>query len=45
VFLVREGDTISLQKNGKNNVLKVKKITKLSALVEVGTLGQVIVVR
>lgn len=45
VFLVREGDTISLQSAGQNNVLKVKKITKLSALVEVGTLGQVIVVR
>ena len=45
VFLVREGDTISLQNAGKNSVLKVKKITNLSALVEVGTLGQVIVVR
>lgn len=45
VFLVREGDTISLQGGAQNSVLKVKKITKLSALVEVGTLGQVIVVR
>ncbi|RMH37664.1 MAG: hypothetical protein D6690_02500 [Nitrospirae bacterium] len=46
VYVVRKGDTISLHEGGGlNTVLKVKEISKLSALVEIGTLGQVIVVR
>lgn len=45
VFLVRRGDTISIQAGGINTVLKIKEINKLSVMVEVGTLGQVIVVR
>ena len=44
-YLVRAGDTISLNVSGRNTVLKVKDISSLSAFVEVGTLGQVIVVR
>jgi hypothetical protein len=45
VYLVRAGDTISIQHRGASSVLKVQKITNLSVFVEVGSLGQVIVVR
>jgi len=45
VYLVRAGDVISLQSGGRNTVLKVQEITNLSVLVQIGTLGQVIVVR
>jgi len=45
VYLVRSGDVISLQSGGRNTVLKVQEITNLSVLVQIGTLGQVIVVR
>ena len=44
-YLVRAGDAISLQFGGRNVVLQVEEITNLSVLVQVGTLGQVIVVR
>jgi hypothetical protein len=45
VFLVREGDTISLQHGRTSTVLKVKKLTRGTATVEIGTLGRVVVVR
>jgi hypothetical protein len=44
-YVVREGDTVSLPQNGFNNVIKVSKIDRLSLLIEVGKLGEVIVVR
>jgi hypothetical protein len=45
VFMVRKGDTVGLQIGGRNTVLKIKDITQLSVLVEVGTIGQVVIVR
>lgn len=45
VFLVREDDTISLQHGRTNTVLKVKALQRGTAVVEVGTLGKVVVVR
>lgn len=45
IFLVRKGDTVGLQIGGRNTVLKIKDITKLSVLVEVGTIGQVVIVK
>lgn len=45
VFLVREGDTISLSRQGRNTVLKIEKIDRLSLMVKVGTLEEIIVVR
>jgi hypothetical protein len=44
-YLVHVGDTISLQRQGGETVLKVREINKLNVLVEVGTLGHIIVVR
>lgn len=45
VYLVREGDSISLHRATGNTVIKVKEVSHLSLLVEIGTLGEVIVVR
>ncbi|MBL4612381.1 MAG: hypothetical protein JKY91_01415 [Emcibacter sp.] len=45
VYVVRVDDTIGLYENGKNTVVKVRAINDLSVVVEVGTLGQVIIVR
>lgn len=45
VFLVREGDTISLSRQGRNTVMKIEKIHRLSLMVKVGTLEEIIVVR
>jgi len=45
VFLVREGDTFSVRSAGKNVVVLVKEINNLSLMVEMGTLGEVIIVR
>lgn len=45
VFLVREGDTISLSRQGRNTVMKIEKIHRLSLMVRVGTLQEMIVVR
>lgn len=45
VFLVREGDTISLSRQGRNTVMKIEKIDRLSLMVKVGTLEEIIVVR
>ena len=45
VFLVREGDTISLRSAASNTVIKITEIGALSVVVEAGTLGEVIVVR
>lgn len=45
VYVVRTSDTISLQQGTASTVLKVKNITDSSVIVEVGTLGQVIIVR
>ncbi|MEW5057141.1 MAG: hypothetical protein AB1Y25_05910 [Cycloclasticus sp.] len=45
VFLVREGDTFSVRSAGSNVVVLVKEINNLSLMVEMGTLGEVIIVR
>ena len=45
VFLVRQGDDISLQQGTSNLVLRVVSVTHRSVVVEAGTLGHVIVVR
>ena len=44
-YVVREGDTVSIPSGGMNNVIKVTQIDRLSLLIEVGKLGEVIVVR
>lgn len=43
--IVREGDTVGLQQLGSDAVVKVLRVDRLSLVVEVGTLGQVIIVR
>ncbi len=45
VYVVREGDTVGLHRLGKTSVLKIVGVTELSVVVEIGTLGEVIVVR
>lgn len=45
VFLVREGDTVSFSRQGRNVVMKIEKIDRLSLMVRVGTLQEIIVVR
>lgn len=45
VFVVRKGDIIGLPNGGSDNVIKVNEITDLSVVVEVGSLGQFIIVR
>ena len=45
IFLVRQGDDISLQQGTSNLVLRVVSVTHRSVVVEAGTLGHVIVVR
>jgi len=45
VYLVREGDTISLHGSGRNTVIKVQEVSYLSLTVAVGTLGEVLIVR
>ena len=45
VHIVRRGDTVGLHRLGSNAVLKVLSVDRLSVVVEVGSLGQVIVVR
>lgn len=44
-FLIKEGDTLSLQALGQDTVLKIETIKQQSVLVKVGTLGQQIIVR
>lgn len=45
VYLVREGDTISLRGSERNTVIKVEKMNHLTLTVSVGTLGEVVIVR
>jgi hypothetical protein len=45
VYLVREGDTLSLNRQGQNTVIKIEKINRLSLMVKIGTLNEMIVVR
>lgn len=45
VYLVREGDTLSLHKTGEHLVIKIDKIDALSLNVRVGALEEIIVVR
>ncbi len=45
VFMVREEDEISYNAASPKDVLKIKKIRRLSVIVEAGTVGDLIVVR
>jgi hypothetical protein len=45
VYVVHKGDIIGLPNGGSDSVIKVNEITALSILVEVGSLGQLIIVR
>jgi hypothetical protein len=45
VYLVRKGDTLSLNRQGQNLVIKIEKIDRLSLMVKMGTLAEIIVVR
>ncbi len=45
VYMVKKGDTLSIQIEGKPASLKVHKINKLSIQVGFGNLGQVVIVR
>lgn len=44
-YVVKENDAIGIPNQGGSSVLKIKKIDRLSLIVEVGQLGQVIIVR
>ncbi len=45
VYLVREGDTISLHGSERNTVIKVEGMNHLTLTVSVGTLGEIVIVR
>ncbi|MEM7423511.1 MAG: hypothetical protein AAF334_07290 [Pseudomonadota bacterium] len=45
IFIVTEGDTISLQDLPAENVIRIKEITPISVIVESGSFGELIVVR
>jgi len=45
LFIVREGDTISLQNLPGDNVLRILEINDISVTVEAGSFGELIVVR
>ncbi len=45
VHMVKEGDEIGFKANDPSQVIKIKKISRLSIIVEAGTLGDVIIVR
>ncbi len=45
VYVVHKGDIIGLPMGGNDNVIKVNEITDLSIVVEVGSLGQLVIVR
>jgi len=44
-YLVREGDTLSLQSLDENTVLKIESIHQQSISISIGTLGQRVIVR
>ena len=43
--VVREEDTVGLNELGQDAVVRIKKINRLNLVVEVGSLGQVMIVR
>lgn len=45
MFVVREGDTISLQALPAENVIRIKEITDISVIVETGSFGELIILR
>jgi hypothetical protein len=45
VHVVHEGDTVGLNELGQDSVLYIKKINRLNLVVEVGSLGQVLIVQ
>lgn len=44
-YMVREGDEVGFNPVEPSQVIKIKKINRLSVLVEVGTVGAVVIVR
>jgi hypothetical protein len=44
-YMVREGDEVGFNPSEPSQVIKIKKIKRLSVLIEVGTLGALVVVR
>lgn len=44
-YMVREGDEVGFNAIKPSHVIKIKEIKRLSVLVEVGTLGELVVVR
>lgn len=45
IHVVREDDTVGLNEIGRDSVIRIKKINRLNLVVEVGSLGQVWIVR
>ncbi len=44
-YMVREGDELGFNPSEPSKIIKIKKIRRLSVLVEVGTLGALVIVR
>jgi Tfp pilus assembly protein PilP len=44
-YMVREGDEVGFNPAEPSQIIKIKKINRLSVLVEVGTLGALVIVR
>ncbi|MEM7405574.1 MAG: hypothetical protein AAF458_09800 [Pseudomonadota bacterium] len=45
IHIVREGDTVGLYEARSSSVIRVRQINRLNVIVEVGTLGQTLIVR
>ncbi|MEM1275123.1 MAG: hypothetical protein AAGH74_01230 [Pseudomonadota bacterium] len=45
IFVVSQGDTITLQSARPENVIRIREITDISVILEVGTFGEVIELR
>ncbi|MEM6932765.1 MAG: hypothetical protein AAF526_04180 [Pseudomonadota bacterium] len=45
IFVVTEGDSITLQSSRPENVIRIREISDISVVLEVGTFGEVIVLR
>lgn len=45
IHIVREGDTVGLYEARSSSVVRVRQINRLNVVVEIGTLGQTLIVR
>ncbi|MEM9044653.1 MAG: hypothetical protein AAGC81_08145 [Pseudomonadota bacterium] len=45
IFVVTQGDTVTLQSSRPENVIRIREITDISVILEVGTFGEVIELR